>query len=86
MKEIFCLKQQNDHTRKQNLVYPIPHTVSYGIQQAEDVSSFKINVVTQCKNICNCNLCKAYIVNLGYIDNNTTLKPQKCTKHLEIKF
>ena len=91
MKEIFCLKQQNYHTRKQNLVYPIPRTVSYGletfgykasqlwrnipekIQQAEVVSSFKINVVTQCKNICNCNLCKAY--NLGYIDNNTTLKP-----------
>ena len=87
MQEIFCLKELNYSTRKQNLVYPNPHTVSYGlesfgyqasklwskipyqIQQSESVTSFKEAIIKHCENICNCRLCKSYIVNLGYIDN-----------------
>ena len=89
MQEVFCLKELNYSTRKQNLVYPNPHTVSYGlesfgyqacklwsklpyqIQQSESVTSFKNAIFKHCENICNCRLCKSYIVNLGYIDNNT---------------
>ena len=88
MKEIFCLKELNYSTRKQNLVYPNPHTVSYGLesfgsqacklwskipyemQQSESITSFKDAISKHCENICNCKLCKSYIVNLGYIDNN----------------
>ena len=32
MKEIFCLKVLNYSTRKQNLIYPNPHTVAYGLE------------------------------------------------------
>ena len=31
-KEVFCLKEHNYPTRKQNLFYPHPRTVSYGIE------------------------------------------------------
>ena len=88
MKEIFCLKEINYSTRKQNLVYPNPRTVSYGLesfgyqacklwskipyemQQSESITFFKDAISKHCENICNCKLCKSYIVNLGYIDNN----------------
>ena len=32
MKEVFCFKEQNYPTRKQNLFYPNTRTVSYGIK------------------------------------------------------
>ena len=32
MKDIFCLKSHNYHTRKQQLKYPNPRTVTYGLQ------------------------------------------------------
>ena len=31
MNEVFTIKNQPDNTRKQNLVYPNPHTVTYGL-------------------------------------------------------
>ena len=88
MKEVFCVKEHNIFTRKQNLTYPNPRTVSYGvetfgykasqiwrnipcdIQQIEDIFTFKKHITNYCENICNCNLCKPYVANLGYIDNN----------------
>ena len=87
MNEIFYLKEQHYNTRKQELAYPNPHTVSHGlesfgykatqlwsqipnkIQQADNLSTFKKEISKHCVNICNCNLCKCYITNLGYIDN-----------------
>ena len=92
MKEIFCLKDHNYPTRKKNLVYPTPHTVSYGLEtfgykasqiwskipyeiQQDNVTIFKNKISKHCKNICNCNLCKPYIANLGYIKNSTTIRP-----------
>ena len=87
-KEVFCVKEHNIFTRKQNLTYPNPRTVSYGIetfgykasqiwrniprdiQQIEDFFTFKKKITNYCENICNCNLCKPYVANLGYIDNN----------------
>ena len=93
MKEIFYLKQHNYPTRKQNLVYPNPRTVCYGletfgykasqlwskipkeIQQDKDVPTFKNYISKHCGNICSCNLCKPYIASLGYIENNSTLRP-----------
>ena len=88
MNEIFYLKDLNYTTRKQNLVYPNPRTVSYGlesfgykasqlwskipyeIQHANNITTFKNEIPKHCANICNCNLCKSYITNLGYIDHN----------------
>ena len=88
MKEVFCVKKHNIFTRKQNLTYPNPRTVSYGIetfgykasqiwrnipsdiQQIEDIFIFKKNITNYCENICNCNICKQYVTNLGYIDFN----------------
>ena len=93
MNEIFYLKQHSYHTRKQNLEYPNPRTVTYGletfgykacqiwsnipyeIQYAKDVSTFKSYISKHCGNICKCNLCKLYIANLGYVENNLALKP-----------
>ena len=90
MQDVFSVKGHNFSTRKQNLVYPNPRTISYGvetfgykasqiwskiprgIQQIEDISMFKNNVSVSCENICNCNLCKPYVANLGYIDINAT--------------
>ena len=90
MNEIFYLKEQHYNTRKQNLVYPNPRTVSHGlesfgykatqlwskipnkIQQADNLTTFKKEISKHCINICNCNLCKCYITNLGYIDNQAT--------------
>jgi len=90
MKEVFCVKEHRFFTRKQNLTYPNPRTVSYGIetfgykasqiwqnipsdiQQLDDISIFKKNITNYCENICNCNLCKSYIANLGYIDSSIT--------------
>ena len=88
MTEIFHLKRSNYPIRRQNLVYPNPKTVAYGIdtfgfkgnnlwsllpnkiRNSSDLKTFKHDIVTHCQNICNCNLCKLYIPNLGYIDNN----------------
>ena len=90
MQDVFSVKGHNFSTRKQNLAYPNPHTISYGIetfgykasqiwskiprgiQQIEDISMFKNSVSVYCENICNCNLCKPYVANLGYIDINAT--------------
>ena len=86
--EIFYIKDINYNTRKQNLAYPNPRTVSYGlesfgykasqlwskipyeIKHANNIATFKSEIPKHCANICNCNLCKSYITNLGYIDNN----------------
>ena len=88
MNEIFHVKKLKYNTRKQNLVYPNPRTVSYGlesfgykasqlwsqipyeIQHSNNITTFKNWIFKHCANICNCNLCKSYITNLGYIDNN----------------
>ena len=88
MQDVFSVKGHNFSTRKQNLAYPNPHTISYGIetfgykasqiwskiprgiQQIEDISMFKNSVSVYCENICNCNLCKPYVANLGYVDTN----------------
>ena len=87
MKEIFQLKELNYSTRIQNLVYPNPRTVSYGLEsfgykatqlwnkiphemKQSNITNFKNEIPKHCRNICNCNLCKSYIQNLGYIDNN----------------
>ena len=46
------------------------------IKQADNITTFKREVSKSCVNICNCNLCKHYITNLGYIDNNPqTIRP-----------
>ena len=68
------------------LVYLNPRTVTYGletsdykasqlwknipeeIQQDEDVCTLAFK---HFENICNCNPCKPYVANLGYIDNNS---------------
>ena len=86
MKEVFCLKEHNYPTRKQNLFYPNPRTVSYGIktfgyktsqiwgnilkdiQEVEDISTFKRNIINYCESICYCNLCKSYVAKVGYLD------------------
>ena len=88
MKEVFCVKEHKFFTRKQNLTYPNPRTVSYGvetfgykasqiwrnipndIQQIENISIFKNKITNYCENICNCNICKPYVENLGYVDSN----------------
>ena len=93
MKEIFHLKHQHFSTRNQNLAYPNPRTVTYGlesfgykanqlwsnipkeIQQANDINTFKSKITEHCAHICSCNLCKPYIANLGYIENNRSLIP-----------
>ena len=91
MNEIFYLKEHNYSTRKQNLVYPNPHTVTYGLEsfgykasqiwskipheiQEGNVTIFKSKISKHCRHICNCNLCKSYIENVGYIDNNTNIQ------------
>ena len=87
MNEIFYLKEHNYSTRIQNLVYPNPRTVSYGLDtfgykatqlwnkipdeiKQTNITNFKNEIPKYCKNICNCDLCKSYIQNLGYIHNN----------------
>ena len=93
MSGIFYLKQHSYHARKQNLEYPNPRTVIYGletfgykacqiwvnipyeIQYAKDVSTFKSYISKHSGNICKCNLCKLYIANQGYVENNLALKP-----------
>ena len=83
MNEIFYLKQHSYPTRKQNLVYPNPRTVSYGLEsfgyKATQLWN-KIPCEMKQANITNfkneiskhcrniCN-CKSYIQNLDYIDN-----------------
>ena len=47
----------------------------YEIQYAKDVSTFKSYISKHSGNICKCNLCKLYIANLGYVENNLALKP-----------
>ena len=86
MKEVFPLKTHIYPLRSQNLIYPKPRTVSYGletfgykgsqiwkkvpkeIQESEDISIFKTYASRKFKDFCNCNLCKLYITNLGYIE------------------
>ena len=71
----------------QNLNYPNPRTVSYGvesfgykgsqiwkripkgIQECDDLYSFKTYVSKNCENLCKCNSCKLYVPNLGYIEH-----------------
>ena len=38
-------------------------------RNAKDVKTFKRDIGTGFHNICNCNLCKRYIPNLGYVEN-----------------
>ena len=89
MKEVFCLKEHNYPTRKQNLFYPNPRSVSNGIEnfgykasqiwgnipkdirEVEDTSTFKRNIINYCESIGNCNFCKSYVANVGYLDNNS---------------
>ena len=40
------------------------------IRNAKDVNNFKQKIGTHIQNICNCNICKLYIPNLGYVDRN----------------
>ena len=93
MNEISFLKNLNYTTRNQNLVYPNPHTVKYGlesfgykatqlwnkipceIKQGNNIVTFKNEISKYCTNICNCNLCKCYIKNLGFIDSIPSFKP-----------
>ena len=93
MNEIFHAKELTYNTRKQNLVYPNPHTVSYGLEsfgykasqiwnkipyeilQVNNITTFKGEISKHCENICNCNICKSYVANLGYIDNNPSARP-----------
>ena len=93
MNEIFHAKELTYNTRKQNLAYPNPHTVSYGLEsfgykatqiwnkipyemlQVNNITTFKGEISKHCKNICNCNICKSYVANLGYIDNNPSARP-----------
>ena len=80
MKEIFCQKELSYLTRKQNLIYPNPHTVSYGLEsfgyQATklwrklpyDVQQSK-NLTTFKKEISNCeNICNCKLCQ-SYIVN-----------------
>ena len=85
MGEIFCTQRHNYPMRSQNLIYPNPHSVMYGlesfgykasqlwnaipsdIQEANSVSTFKSYNPSKSLTICNCNLCKLYLPNLGYI-------------------
>ena len=43
----------------------IPHKM-----KQSNINKFKNEIAEHCRNICNCTLCKSYIQNLGYIDNN----------------
>ena len=45
------------------------------VQHATDIHTFKKDIAKYCTNICNCNLCKPYIANLGYIENDTRQNP-----------
>ena len=45
------------------------HNLPEDIQEA-DLLTFKKYVANHCKNTCNCNLCKNYVANLGYIEVN----------------
>ena len=92
-KEVFCFKPHKYPTKTQNLVYPNPRTVSYGlesfrykanclwsklptqIKKATDIATFKHNLSQLNINICNCNQCKDYVANLGYIESNPRIRP-----------
>ena len=51
------------------------NNIPYKIKQADNITTFKDEISKHCVNICNCNLCKHYITNLGYIDNKPTFRP-----------
>ena len=88
MKEIFCLKQYNYHTRNKSLDYQNPRTVTYGletfgykatqlwnsipreIQEANDICAFKRLTSKNSSKMCKCNICKLYVTNLGYVEND----------------
>ena len=38
------------------------------IREVTDIHVFKKYVANYCKNTCNCNLCKNYVANLGYVE------------------
>ena len=44
------------------------HNLPEKIRNVTDVLVFKRYVANHCRNTCNCNLCKNYVANLGYID------------------
>ena len=41
------------------------------IQEVEDISTFKRNIINYCESICYCNLCKSYVAKVCYLDNNS---------------
>ena len=44
------------------------HNLPEEIRKVTDVLAFKRYVANHCQNTCNCNLCKYYVTNLGYIE------------------
>ena len=38
------------------------------IREVTDILVFKRHIASHCRNTCNCNLCKNYVANLGYIE------------------
>ena len=85
LKEIFCFREHNYFTRRQQLFNENPSTVTYGLESfkykagqiwsslpREIQESDRVTIINYIKShfgaICGCNLCKAYIPNLGYID------------------
>ena len=44
------------------------HNLPEKIRNVTDVLAFKRYVADHCRNTCNCNLCKTYVTNLGYIE------------------
>ena len=85
MVDIFCPEPHNYYTRCENLTYPNPSTVTYGlesfgykanqiwssipqeIRNSDNIDTFKKYISQNCSKLCNCNLCKRYIPNLGYV-------------------
>ena len=85
MKEIFCFREYNYYTRRQQLFNEKPSTVTYDLEPfkykagqiwsslpREIQESDRVTIINYIKShfgvICGCNLCKAYIPKLGYID------------------
>ena len=51
------------------------HNLPKEIQECTDLPTFKKYVLEHCKDTCNCNLCKIYIANLGYIELSSQQTP-----------
>ena len=44
------------------------HNLPEEVRKVNDILVFKKYVATHCKDACNCNLCKNYVANLGYLE------------------